>query len=69
VLPGTGILDKRSFLRTSIKPSKRGSGTTLPAGSEGAGGGIGIPGMIALTLVGIVLVLLALGLVGRLVRR
>jgi len=69
VLPGTGILDKRSFLRTSIKPSKRGSGTTLPAGSEGAGGGIGIPGTIALALMGIVLVLLTLGLVGRLVRR
>ncbi|MDQ3719897.1 MAG: ABC transporter substrate-binding protein [Actinomycetota bacterium] len=69
VLPGTGILDKRSFLRSAIKPSRRGSGATLPAGSEGAGGGLGIPGMIALALAGIVLVLLALGLVGRRVRR
>ena len=66
---GTGILDKRSFLRRSIKPSRRGSGTTLPAGSAGADGGIGVAGAIALALVGIVLVLLALGLVGRLVRR
>ncbi len=66
---GTGILDKRSFLRRVIKPSRRGSGPILPAGSEGAGGGIGVPGVIALTLVGIVVVFLALGLLGRLGRR
>ncbi len=66
---GTGILDKRSFLRRSIKPSARGAGATLPAGSEGAGDGIGLPGIIALALLGAVVVLGVLGVLGRLVRR
>ncbi len=66
---GTGILDKRSFLRRTLRPSGREADSIEPAGSEGAGGGIGVQGIIALVLLGGVLVILALGSAGWLVRR
>ena len=67
---GTGILDKRSFLRSNITPSADSSDPILPDGSEGAGGGgIGLPGIIALALLAVVLLVLGLGLAGRFTRR
>jgi peptide/nickel transport system substrate-binding protein len=66
---GTGILDKRSFLRRNIEPSAGSSDPIVPDGSEGTGGGIGLPGIIALGLLAVVLAFLGLGLAGRFVRR
>jgi len=57
---GTGILDKRSFLPREISPSRRSSGF-----SGSSGGGIGVLGFVALALLGVVLLLAALGVVTR----
>ena len=69
--PSTGILNKQSFLRSTVKSARgSGSGAILPAGSEGAGGGgIGVLGFVALGMVGVVLVILTLGLIARLLAR
>lgn len=61
---GRGILDKRSFLPLAARPSGR--APAAPAsGSQTTGGGIGALGFVALGLLGGVLVIVALGLVGR----
>ena len=66
---GTGILDKRSFLRSVIGPSSGSSDPIVRDDERAAGGGIGVLGIVALGLLGVVLVILALGLAGRLARR
>jgi peptide/nickel transport system substrate-binding protein len=60
---GSGILDKRSFLPLAGRPTDR---PLAPApAAQDTEGGIGVPGFIALGLLGGVLVILALGLLGR----
>ena len=63
---GTGILDKRSFLPRSISAGGPGPGAARRGASVSSDGGIGAFGIIALGLLGAVLIVIALGVVGRL---
>lgn len=68
-IEGIGILDKRSFLPANTRPSRRGPGDIVPAGSDRSGGGIGVLGIGALGLLVVVVGILGMGLVGRLLQR
>jgi peptide/nickel transport system substrate-binding protein len=71
---GTGILDKRSFLPRTIGADGPGSAAAAPAptgdsdDSDDSGGGIGVGGVIAMGMVGIVLLVIAVGVVRRALR-
>ncbi|MBW3555242.1 MAG: ABC transporter substrate-binding protein, partial [Gemmatimonadetes bacterium] len=63
---GTGILDKRSFLPRQISAEDPAPNAAPPAApADEAGGGIGVGGVIALVLVGIVLAVIAVGFARR----
>lgn len=63
---GKGILDKRSFLPREISAEDPAPNAAPPAApADEAGGGIGVGAVIALGLLGIVLAVIAVGLVRR----
>jgi len=62
---GTGILDKRSFLDREISAEEQGPATRRGTFAS-SDGGIGALGIVALGLLGVVLIVIALGVVGRL---
>jgi len=63
---GTGILDKRSFLNREISAAGPGSPAARRGTAVSSDSGIGVLGIVALGLLGAVLIVIALGMVGRL---
>jgi peptide/nickel transport system substrate-binding protein len=62
---GSGILDKRSFLPRSISTERRGPNAAPFTPAGGSDGGIGTPGVVALTMLGAVVAVIAAGVVLR----
>jgi peptide/nickel transport system substrate-binding protein len=63
---GHGLLDKRSFLPTTVRSAEGpGPNAAPPPPTGDSGGGIGVGAVIALGMVGIVLLVIAVGVVQR----
>ncbi|MCP9490807.1 MAG: ABC transporter substrate-binding protein [Solirubrobacteraceae bacterium MAG38_C4-C5] len=65
-IEGTGILDKRSFLPREISAEAGARPNAAPIDrASGSGGGIGALGLVALSMLGLVVIVLVLGVVRR----
>ncbi len=62
---GSGILDKRSFLGRTIRAGGRRPDAAPLGPASDSGGGIGVVGVVALAMLGIVVAVLALGVLRR----
>ncbi len=62
---GSGILDKRSFLPRVLRPVRRPPAAATAPDSSGSDSGLGLPGFVALGLLGVALAIAAVGLLGR----